>query len=431
MTRPPLLLRAYGRLADLSAPFVFRRIRDRLVSHGVSPARARERLGHATRARPPGPLIWFHGASVGETLSALPVIAALRRRQPRLAILVTSGTASSAAVLADRLPPGAVHQFAPLDSKAALRRFHDHWQPDLLVLMESEIWPQMIATAPCPVVLLNARLSARTLTRWQKLGPAAGWLLGRFARIETQTDDGTAGLLALGMAQDRIRTGGNLKAAAPPPGAPAADLATLHDALGDRPRWLAASTHPGEEAAILAAHRTLCATWPDLCLILAPRHPERADRIATQITDAGLTLTRRSAGRGSAAQVYLADTLGDMGLWYRLCPITFAGGSLTPNGGHNPWEGAALGTALLTGSHLANCAQDWLMLQDAGAARTGLDAAGLTPALHALLGDPAAVARMGAAAQDCIAAQTGDLDRRAGDLLALLPPRQDGSDHAG
>ena len=172
MARPPLLLRTYGRLANLAAPLLFRRIRDRLIAHGTAPARTRERLGHATAQRPAGPLIWFHGASVGESLSALPVIEGLRAQASTPTILVTSGTATSAQILAQRLPAGCIHQFAPLDSTAALRRFNAHWQPDLLVLMESEIWPQMIATAPCPVVLLNARLSPRALARWQKLVPA-------------------------------------------------------------------------------------------------------------------------------------------------------------------------------------------------------------------------------------------------------------------
>ncbi|MBU0779308.1 MAG: 3-deoxy-D-manno-octulosonic acid transferase, partial [Alphaproteobacteria bacterium] len=150
-----MALRVYGRVANVAAPLLFRRIRDRLIAHGTAPARTRERLGHATLPRPAGRLIWFHGASVGESLSALPVIAALLDQPDAPTILVTSGTATSAQILAQRLPKGCIHQFAPLDSAAALRRFNAHWQPDLLVLMESEIWPQMIATAPCPVVLLN------------------------------------------------------------------------------------------------------------------------------------------------------------------------------------------------------------------------------------------------------------------------------------
>ncbi|MCF7700271.1 3-deoxy-D-manno-octulosonic acid transferase [Loktanella sp. M215] len=421
MTRPPLLLRTYGGLANLAAPLLFRRIRDRLVAHGTSPARARERLGHATLPRPAGRLIWIHGASVGETLSALPLITALRAQEDPPRILVTSGTASSAEIMAKRLPAGALHQFAPLDSKRALRRFHAHWQPDLLVLMESELWPQMIQTAPCPVVLLNARLSARALARWQSLGPSAAYILRRLALIVTQTEATAAGLRALGVAPDRIRTGGNLKAAAPPPDAAPAALAQITAALTDRPRWLAAATHPGEEDLLLAAHRQLLKSHPDLCLILAPRHPERGDRIAQMAT--GLTLTRRSAGEAPTAQVYLADTLGEMGLWYRKAPLAFVGGSLTPNGGHNPWEGAALGCALLTGSHLTNCAQDWQTLTDADAARTDLTADTLLPALQDLLATPAAARAMGARAAAVTARQGDDIARTVADLNALMPAK--------
>lgn len=421
--QPPLLLRAYGRLANLAAPLLFRRIRDRLLAHGVAPARTRERLGHATAPRPAGTLVWFHGASVGETLSALPLIDALRAQPAPPAILVTSGTASSAEIMAKRLPAGALHQFAPLDSAAALRRFHAHWRPDLLVLIESEIWPRMIATAPCPVVLLNARLSARALSRWHKLGASARWLLSRLALIVTQTPDTAESLRALGVPADRIRAGANLKAAATPPAADPATLAALQTTLGTRPRWLAASTHSGEETLILDAHRTLLQTVPDLCLILAPRHPERADRIAGLIADAGLTSTRRSAGEGPTAQVYLADTLGEMGLWYRLAPLTFVGGSLTPNGGHNPWEAAPLGTALLTGPHLTNCADDWQMLADARGAYTGLRPDQLSHVLQDMLADPQIGRDMADNAAARVADQTDDIARILADLNALLPAR--------
>ena len=423
MSRPPLALRLYAGVANIAAPLLFRRIRDRLITHGTLPARTRERLGHATVARPAGRLIWIHGASVGETLSALPVITALCDTDAAPTILATSGTATSAQILAQRLPRGCIHQFAPLDSAAALRRFNAHWKPDLLVLMESEIWPQMIAKAPCPVVLLNARLSPRALARWQRLGPSAAWLLSRFALITAQTEAVAHALRGLGVAADRIRVGGNLKAAAPPPDADPDALTALQSSLGSRPRWLAAATHTGEEAHLLTTHAALLTRHPDLSLILAPRHPDRADRIAAQISQLGLTLTRRSAGDGPTAQVYLADTLNEMGLWYRLCPTAFVGGSLTPNGGHNPWEGAALGCALLTGTHLRNCAPDWQTLVAAQAAITGLLPDTLTAAVNDLLDNPEAARAMGHRAQHLSASQTDDIARTVTDLLALMPEK--------
>lgn len=420
MTRPPLLLRTYAGVANIAAPLVFRRIRDRLTAHGVTPQRARERLGHATQPRPNGALVWFHGASVGETLSALPVIDALLDGPNPPKILVTSGTASSADILSQRLPAGVVHQFAPLDSARVLRRFQAHWQPSLLVLMESEIWPQMIARAPCPVVLLNARLSERALARWSKLGSTAEWLLSRFALITTQTEPTALALQRLGVAPDRVRMGGNLKAAAAPPQADPDALAGLQAALAKRPSWLAASTHAGEETHVLDAHRSLMRDHPDLCLILAPRHPERADRVAKLVQDAGLTVTRRSAGEGPSAQVYLADTLGEMGLWYRLSPLVFLGGALTPNGGHNPWEAAALGAAQITGSHLFNSVRDWQMLVAAEAAIVDLTPVTLPQQLARLLSDDARVAQMGHNATRCAAQQSHDVPRVAAALMQLV-----------
>ncbi|WP_177174577.1 3-deoxy-D-manno-octulosonic acid transferase [Loktanella fryxellensis] len=420
MTRPPLPLRLYGWLTTLAAPLVHARVQRRLLAQGVAPARTRERLGHATQPRPVGPLVWIHGASVGETLSALPLIAGLLAQDAPPAILVTSGTATSAAVLARRLPTGAIHQFAPLDTGPALRRFHAHWRPDLLVLMESEIWPRMIVTAPCPVVLMNARLSARTLDRWRRLGAPARWLLDRFALIVTQTAQGADDVRCLGLAADRVRVGGNLKAAATPPAADAAVLAGLQSTLAGRPRWLAASTHAGEEAAILRAHRAVLAQDPAACLIFAPRHPDRADDIAALAAQTDLTLTRRSRGEAPTAQVHLADTLDEMGLWYRLSPIVFMGGSLVPVGGHNPWEGAALGCALLTGPHLDNCGADWAGLRDGDAAITDLTDATLAPAIQRLLHDPVAAQAMGARARALTAQQSADIDRTLADLRRLM-----------
>nr|WP_249219292.1 3-deoxy-D-manno-octulosonic acid transferase [Loktanella sp. SALINAS62] len=413
-----MLLRLYAGLAALAVPLLARRLTAKLTDHGVTPARARERFGHATQSRPDGPLIWFHGASVGETLSLLPLLTPLQAARPDVQVLITSGTASSADILSRRLPPGAMHQFAPLDTARILTRFHAHWRPDLLVLIESEIWPNTVRSCTArdvPVVLLNARLSDRSLRRWQRLGAPARWLLAQFALIVAQTDATAGNLRALGA--DRVQVGANLKAAAPPPPDDPAARATVAQALAGRPVWLAASTHAGEDAAILDAHADLRATRPDLCLILAPRHPERADDIAALCRDRSLTVTRRSQGDGPTAAVYLADTLGEMGLWYRLAPITFIAGSLGTAGGHNPWE-ACIGTAILHGPQVANCAVDYAALHRADAAQQ-ITAQTLAASVAALLDDPDRAQAMAQAARICQQTQGVGTDALARLLLAM------------
>ena len=419
MTLP---LRLYRGLANLAAPFLYKRVAARLMVHGVSPDRAAERFGHATQPRPPGPLIWIHAASVGESLSALPLIDRLLSRDPATHVLITSGTASSAKVLRERLPERALHQFAPLDSRKVLTRFLNHWQPKLFILIESELWPQMLLLTTergTPAALVNARLSPGSLRNWGRMPATARTLLSRLALVTAQTEATADALRALG-APD-VRMAGNLKSAAPPPADHAPEREALEKTIGNRPRWLAASTHPGEERLALAAHRALLETWPDLLLVLAPRHPERADSIAREIAAAGLAHTRRSAGEAPTAQVYLADTLGEIGLWLRLCPVTLMGGSLTPNGGHNPWEGAALGTALLTGPNIANCRDDWLTLSAAqGALITSAES--LTTDLHSLLADPESARAMAGNARKTHASQSAALDATVEALAALMAP---------
>ncbi|WP_165351891.1 3-deoxy-D-manno-octulosonic acid transferase [Salipiger sp. IMCC34102] len=416
---PPPALRAYGWAADAIAPLLFRKIRRKLASEGVPPDRIRERLGHPTKDRPPGPLVWFHGASVGETLSILPLIAPLRRARPDLTVLVTSGTAASATVLAQRLPEGALHQFAPIDSSAALARFHAHWRPDLLVLVESEIWPQLLASCTrrrVPVALLNARLSARSLRRWQRFGRPARWLLQRFSVIVTQTPDTTEALRDLGAPY--VRPGPNLKAAAPPaPDAPALRH-ELAAAIGSRPVWLAASTHAGEEEIVLDAHTRLRQDHPEALLLLAPRHLDRTQAIEALCRARDLDLTRQSEGQAPAAAVHLVDTMGQLGTFYRLVPVTLIAGSFIPVGGHNPWE-ATCGTALLHGPLVANCATDYARLDTAGGS-VEVTPETLAPEIAALWSDPGRARRIGEAAMRAKAAQSDGTEGLARDLLTLM-----------
>lgn len=352
----PALWRVYAGVSAALASWIHRRDARRLAAQGVTPGRVAERRGIATLDRPEGALIWLHAVSVGEAQSILGLAARLARKA---AVLITTTSATSAQLVAERLPEGCQHQFAPLDTPGAVRRFLDHWRPALFVLTESEIWPRQIVECDrrgIPVALVNARLSDRSLENWRRAAPLARTLLGKLALVQAQDKRTAEGLVAMGLPRARISVAGTLKSAAEPLPADPAKLATLRAATGERPVWVAASTHPGEEAPVLAAHRDLLATRPGLLLILAPRHPERGSEVAGEIDAAGLTYSRRSAGALPEAQVYLADTLGELGLWFRLSPVAVIGGGFREIGGHNPLEPVRLGAHAITGPHVTNFA---------------------------------------------------------------------------
>lgn len=419
---PTLTYRIYSGVANLAAPLAYRKVAKKLAAAGVAPDRLPERLGQATQPRPAGQLMWCHAASVGESLSALTLIEAMGARHPELQFLLTSGTATSAEIVAKRLPARCHHQFAPLDSAGALRRFLDHWSPDLVAFVESELWPQMImrAGAVAPLALLNARMSKGSLRNWGKFPASARMLLDRFALIRTQDQATLDGLLALGAEPSRCAKGQNLKSAAGPLPVPTEALSQLQKQIGARPIWIAASTHPGEELAVLEAHKALLSDHPDLLLLLVPRHPERAPEIEQMIANAGLRHSLRSRGDAPTAQVYLADTLGEMGLFYSLSPLVFLGGSLTPVGGHNPFEPAHAGAVVLHGPLYANFAESYAEFAKAGGSVEVSDSAELAQALTILLNDPDHRAAESAAAQGFARGQMQGLDQMISELSALL-----------
>jgi len=387
-------------------------------------ARRGERFGFATRPRPAGPLIWAHAASVGESLSLLPLIDRLLARLPAAEVLVTSGTVTSAGLLAQRLPARAFHHYVPIDHPGAVERFLDHWRPDLALWVESELWPNLVASTNrrgVPMVLLNAKMSERSMRGWLRFPSMIRRLLGCFDLVLAQDATQAARLNRLG-ARDAI-TVGDLKSSASPLPADPVELAALARAIGDRPVWLAAQTHDGEETIIAEAHRILAAERPNLLTLLAPRHPNRASAITTLLIERGLTVARRSAGEPitAATAVYLADTLGEMGLFYRLGGIVLVGGSLLAPGmigGHNPIEPALLGAAILHGPDMVNCAANAAALQAAGAALVVEDATGLATMVAALFDKPARREAMGAAARAAAEAQSGVADA----VMARLEP---------
>lgn len=314
-----------------------------------------ERMGYAGKPRPDGRLIWIHGASVGETLSALPLINKLSELYPAVRIMVTSGTLTSADLMAKRLPANAFHQFVPVDTPAAVKRFVDYWKPDAALWIESEFWPNLlseIAAHKIPLILINGRVSDRSFERWRKFPAFCRELQGLFTKSFGQTDEDARRLRVLG-AKDAACVG-NLKFAAGDLPYDADEFTKLEKQIANRPCWIAASTHEGEEEQLAFVQNAL--KTKNALMILAPRHPKRGDEIEKLLKLAGLSVARRSRGEDIAPDtaVYLADTIGEMGLFYRLAQIAFVGGSLVAFGGQNIIEPARLGKAVVCGKYMMN-----------------------------------------------------------------------------
>ncbi len=380
----------YRGLTIALGPLIALYLRGRRRRGKEDPERFAERQGRASRPRPEGPLIWIHTASVGELTSALPLMRCLLEQRAELTLLVTSGTVTSARLAADRLPPRAIHQFVPADRPDWVGRFLDHWRPDLALWVESELWPNLLGQSRARgivTVLINARMSRRSFRRWQRLPGLIGPLLGGFALCLAQDQEQAERLRALGAT--KVEVSGSLKQAAEPLPAEAAELQRLRAATAGRPLWLAASTHDGEEAIAARVHGDLAAAHPGLLTIIVPRHPERGDELAAALTAGGLKLAQRSTGQRiePATEIYLADTLGELGLFYRLSEIVFVGGSLMPRGCQNLLEPARLGAAVIHGPDVENFRVAAADLAAAGASTMVRDGGELGREVAALLID--------------------------------------------
>lgn len=408
----PLPLALYGGAMALLEPLAPGLLRARARRGKEDPDRLPERLGHASRPRPDGALVWLHGVSVGETTSLLPLIAALRSRRPELTLLVTSGTLTAAALLAQRLPADVIHQYAPVDGPAAVRRFLDHWRPTAAVFVESEIWPNLIQAARARGVrlaLLSARMTAASANGWRRWPASARALVSAFELILPQDDASEARLRDLGAITGEHL---NLKRVGESLPADAAELERLRATLAGRKVVLAASTHPGEEPLIANAVRKAAR---DAILILAPRHPERGASIA-EMLGAGL----RSRGE-PIGDIHLADTLGELGLFFRLADIVVMGGSFVPGiGGHNPLEPARIGRPILTGRYAFNAADLYAEMFAEVAAIEAADGAALARHIQGLLDNPAIARRMGEAALAYANRQGAALDAALSRLEPLL-----------
>ncbi len=418
------LLDIYRGVTVAGGPLIRAWLRCRRAQGKEDIRRFAERFGQASMPRPAGRLIWLHGASVGEGLSMLPLIVRLRAMRPDATILVTTGTVTSARLMAERLPAGVIHQFVPVDRPDWVGRFLDHWRPDLAIWFESEFWPNLISAVTArriPVALLNGRVSDRSWRRWQRAPAAIAELLAAFSLVAGQTAEDAERLRRLGAAS--ATNLGNLKFAADPLPAADGELANLTLTFADRPRWLAASTHAGEEDIAAQVHTRLAPRFPGLLTLIVPRHTERGDAIVRMLKSHGLTVAQRSHSTmpDSQDQVYVADTMGEMGLFYRLAGIVFIGGSLVPHGGQNPLEPARLDNAILFGPGMANFREMAERMTASGSAEVVADAESLAVAVARLLADPEERAQRAAAARRFAQGEAQVLDR----VLAALAPLLD------
>lgn len=422
-SRRPLPLALYALAGRVATPALDLYLKKRVKRGKEDAARLGERWGKATSQRPEGKLVWVHAASVGEMLSVLPLVEGLTKRA--VSVLVTTGTLTSAELAERRLPSGAFHQFVPLDVPQATRRFFDHWKPDVAVFAESEVWPNLILEAynrGVPLGLVNGRMSERSFARWGKRLAIAKSLLAPLSFCLAQSAGDGERLAALGAP---ARMGGNLKFDG---GALPVDedaLEALVRAIGPRPILLAASTHPGEEAQVLEASAMLRNEEPDLITILVPRHPERGVEVAQLAASGGLVAGLRSAGDvpDDLTALYIADTLGELGLFYALASVAFIGGSLVAVGGHNPIEPARLDVPILTGPQVSNFEDIYAEFVARGGALMVQDAEALAREAARLMRDKAARKAMARAARAVVEANAGAIEAALSAVLAPLGMR--------
>lgn len=406
-TPKPLALRAYQRLARALAPVWRWGLQRRLQRGKETEASIQQKLGLHMAARPTGPLLWGHAVGVGESMALAGLFARLAPLRPELNFLITTTARTSGdALRRNGLPPRCQHQFAPVDTPEATARFLDHWRPALAVWCEMDLWPALMDGTDerhIPRVLVNARLSAASLAkrRWGRWIYQA--LLPGFRHIFAQNTDTVDALVSLGAVRERTSVSGTIKSLSPALACDADTLSAWQHALGTRPLWLLASSHPGEEALALQAQALLREAHPDALLIVAPRMPTRGAEVQALCNAASVAIPGADAGTDSgpntplrsanaplptSAGVYVADTVGEMGLWYRLAPVALVGGSIAAVGGHNPYEPLALGCAVLHGQNVWNFAESYQQLDALGLSQPVLNAQQLAAAVARAWAEP-------------------------------------------
>lgn len=417
----------YRALTIAGGPLIGLYLQRRMARGKEDSERFAERQGRPGAARPKGALVWLHGASVGEALSLLPLVERLAAR-PGLSLLVTTGTVSSARLMAERLPPGVVHQYVPVDRPCWVKSFLDHWRPDLGLWAESDFWPNLLGAARrrgIPLVLVQGRISPRSFRGWQRVPRFIRCVLANFTLCLAQSAEDARRLTVLGARE--VRCLGNLKLAVPPLPCDDGALDALRARLPGRPLWLAASTHAGEEAVAARVHRRLAEAHPGLLTIVVPRHPQRGPDIAAELRATGLRVALRSTGEQPEGDtnLWVADTMGELGLFFRLAPVVFMGKSLAAEGGQNPFEPARLGASVLFGPRMSNFPEMVSAMLAAGAAEMVADEAALAAAVATLLDRPDELARRRAAALAWAESEAGALDTVAAALAPFLAAAED------
>jgi 3-deoxy-D-manno-octulosonic-acid transferase len=396
-----MMLSLYRVVTTLGHPLIRFYLSRRLAAGKEDPARFGERLGLAGKPRPHGKLVWIHAASVGESLSMQPLLERLMADFSNWNILLTTGTVTSATLMAERLPGGVIHQYVPVDRSAYVTKFLNHWRPDLALWAESEFWPNLISRSAArnlPMILINGRISNNSYRNWRRFAGLIRRLLGAFSLCLGQTNIDAARLSDLGA--KNAKSVGNLKFAAPALPADIQELDILKAQINGRPCWLASSTHKGEEEIAGSVHLSLKQKQPGLLTLIVPRHAGRGAEIAASLRTMGLNTVLRSTGDkiDAGTDIYIADTMGELGLFYRLAPIVFMGKSLVASGGQNPLEAARLGCAIIFGPLMTNFEEIATSFIQKQASLEIVDEAGLRDSVSHLLDNPDECLKLGQAA---------------------------------
>ena len=416
-------LRLYRGIGTVLYPFTGPFLRSRARKGKEDRDRRGERYGYASWERPAGPLVWLHAASVGESLAIMPLIT--RMESFGINLVLTTGTVTSASIAEERLSKRTIHQYVPLDMKRSVSRFLDHWKPDFAIFAESEIWPTMIQELEArnvPQVLVNARMSDRSNRRWSKRPALAQAIFGKLSQVVAQSElDGERFRL---LGAPKVTIAGNLKVDAGVPNPEPSSLKALKAMIGNRPTWSAVSTHKGEEEAIGVAHKMLQAKFPDLLTIIVPRHPDRKEDVLQELQTQGLSVVTRSSGHPIEAgtNIFLGDTIGEMGLYLRLSEIAFMGKSLKAEGGQNPIEPAVTGSAILSGKYVQNFRDTYQALLECGGAKLVRDEKMLASYVMKLLSNRKELDNMIKAAREEVRGMTGALEKTITALDAYVIP---------
>ncbi len=418
-----IVLRIYRGFGMVLYPFMGPFLRLRASKGKEDRKRRYERYGYPSADKPAGPIIWFHAASVGESMAVIPVIEHVNSLG--ISTIMTTGTVTSAKVVRQRLPRGSFHQYVPLDLKPALQRFLDHWQPDAAIFTESEIWPMTIlelAQRNIPRILVNARMSDRSFKRWKNASGLAETLFENFSYVIAQSELDAERFRKLGARP--VDVSGNLKVDTNALPFDEVEFNLLNSRVEGRPCWVAVSTHEGEEESVGKIHLALKKKFPNLLTIIVPRHPDRADGIVAMLRENKLKVAQRSQNESIEGQtdIYIGDTIGEMGLFLRLAKIAFVGKSLKSEGGQNPLEPAMTGTAIISGKHVKNFRDAYKNLLEAGAVRLVADEKMLAANVAYLFLNPSEREKMTKAAFKTIEEMRGALDKTNRALDSYLFP---------